>query len=457
MSLQVVVLAAGQGKRMYSSLPKVLHRIAGKPLLGHVLDTARNLSPNKLVVVYGHGGDAVRAEFAGQNDLAWALQAEQLGTGHAVRQAMPHIQGGITLILYGDVPLTSKATLERLLDAAQQGSALGLLTDFLSDPSGYGRIVRDASQRVQRIVEQKDATESERTIQEINTGMMAVPTERLDGWLNELRCDNAQGEYYLTDIIALAVRDGLVINAVQPDAHWEAEGINNKMQLAQLERIYQQGRANALLLGGVTLADPSRIDVRGQLQHGQDVEIDVNCIFEGQVILGNNVRIGAHCVLKNVRVADDVVIHPFCHLEDAVVGAGSLIGPYARLRPGAQLAEKVHVGNFVEIKKAQVGVGSKVNHLTYIGDAQIGSGVNVGAGSITCNYDGVNKFRTVIGDNAFIGSNTCMVAPVEIGAGATTGAGSVITKNAPAGELTLSRAKQTTIAGWLRPVKQHKG
>ncbi len=454
MSLQIVVLAAGQGKRMYSNLPKVLHQIAGKPLLGHVLDTARGLSPDKLVVVYGHGGEQVRAAFVGQDDLAWAHQAEQLGTGHAVRQAMPHVQGGVTLILYGDVPLTRKATLEKLLAATRHCTAVGLLTDYLPDPTGYGRIVRNGVHQVVRIVEQKDASEAERAINEINTGMMAVPTARLDAWLNELKNDNAQGEYYLTDIIALAVRDGLAVNAVQPDAHWEAEGINNKLQLAQLERIYQQNVARALLTAGVTLADPARIDVRGELRHGKDVRIDVNCVFEGVVELGDNVSVGANCVLKNVRIADNAVIHPFCHLEYAEVGACSLIGPYARLRPGAQLAENVHVGNFVEIKKAQVGVGSKVNHLTYIGDASIGSGVNVGAGTITCNYDGVNKFRTVIDDNAFIGSNTCLVAPVEIGAGATTGAGSVITKSVPAGELSLSRAKQTTVAGWQRPRKK---
>ncbi|MBS1157418.1 MAG: glmU [Proteobacteria bacterium] len=454
MSLQIVVLAAGQGKRMFSSLPKVLHRIAGKPLLGHVLDTARSLSPDKLVVVFGHGGDQVLAAFAGEEDLAWAHQAEQLGTGHAVRQAMPHVQGGVTLILYGDVPLTRKETLERLLAATNHCAAVGLLTDYLPDPAGYGRIVRDGANRVVRIVEQKDATAAEQAINEINTGMMAVPTARLDAWLNELRNDNAQGEYYLTDIVALAVRDGLAVNAVQPQAHWEAEGINNKLQLAQLERIYQQNAARSLLVAGVTLADPARLDVRGQLVHGQDVSIDVNCIFEGVVELGNNVTVGANCVLKNVKVADNVTIHPFCHLEDAQIGAGGVIGPYARLRPGAQLAENVHVGNFVEIKKSEIGTGSKVNHLTYVGDASVGSGVNVGAGTITCNYDGVNKFRTVIGDNAFIGSNTCLVAPVEVGAGATTGAGSVITKNAPAGELSVSRAKQMIVPGWCRPLKK---
>jgi bifunctional UDP-N-acetylglucosamine pyrophosphorylase/glucosamine-1-phosphate N-acetyltransferase len=369
---------------------------------------------------------------------------------------MPHVQGGVTLILYGDVPLTRRETLERLLAATEHCSALGLLTDFLPDPTGYGRIVRDAAHKVVRIVEHKDATEAERAIDEINTGMMAVPTARLESWLAELRNDNAQGEYYLTDIIALAVRDGVAVNAVQPAAHWEAEGINNKLQLAQLERIHQQNIAQQLLQAGVTLADPARLDVRGVLQHGQDVCIDVNCVFEGEVVLGDNVSIGANCILKNVRIADGAVIHPFCHLEDAEVGADSRIGPYARLRPGAQLAESVHVGNFVEIKKSTVGIGSKVNHLSYVGDATIGAGVNIGAGTITCNYDGVNKFRTVIGDHAFIGSNTCLVAPVEVGVGATTGAGSVITKSAPADKLTLTRAKQLTFDGWKRPVKQAK-
>lgn len=454
MSLQVVVLAAGQGKRMYSKLPKVLHRIAGKPLLSHVLDTARGLSPDQLVVIYGHGGDQVMQAFAGQNDITWAHQAEQLGTGHAVRQAMPHIQGGVTLILYGDVPLTKKETLERLLSATAHCTAVGLLTDYLPEPAGYGRIVRDANHAVCSIVEHKDASEAERAINEINTGMMAVPTARLEDWLNELRNDNVQGEYYLTDIIALAVRDGLAVNAVQPDAHWEAEGINNKVQLAQLERIFQRNAAQVMLEKGVTLADPERIDVRGHVTYGQDLQIDVNCIFEGSVALGSNVSIGAHCVLKNVRVGNNVIIHPFCHVEDAQIGDGGLIGPYARLRPGATLAENVHVGNFVEIKKSNIGVGSKINHLTYVGDASIGCGVNVGAGTITCNYDGVNKSRTVIGDHAFIGSNTCLVAPVIIGEGATTGAGSVITKNAPPAELTVSRARQLTIPGWSRPKKK---
>ncbi|QKJ66358.1 bifunctional UDP-N-acetylglucosamine diphosphorylase/glucosamine-1-phosphate N-acetyltransferase GlmU [Deefgea piscis] len=451
-ALNVVILAAGQGKRMYSSLPKVLHRLAGKPLVQHVIDTARQLQPQKMVIVYGHGGEQVQKQLADQTDLAWACQAEQLGTGHALAQAVPQCVGGITLMLYGDVPLTRLATIEALLAASADGK-VGVLTDILDDATGYGRIVRNAAGQVTCIVEQKDCSVEQAKITEMNTGILALPTARLAGWLSELKNDNAQGEYYATDLIALAVRDGVEIATVQPLDHWEAEGINNKLQLASLERIYQGENAKALLTAGVGLADPARIDVRGTLTHGQDVFIDVNCIFEGRVVLGQGVSIGAHCVLKNVTIADGAVIHPFCHLEDAVVGAGSLIGPYARLRPGAQLAAQVHIGNFVEIKKSSVELGSKINHLSYIGDAQIGAGVNVGAGTITCNYDGVNKFTTVIEDNVFIGSNNCLVAPVTIGAGATTGAGSVISKNAPAGELTIARAKQLTLSAWQRPKK----
>ncbi|WP_043647614.1 bifunctional UDP-N-acetylglucosamine diphosphorylase/glucosamine-1-phosphate N-acetyltransferase GlmU [Chitinilyticum litopenaei] len=455
MSLDVVILAAGRGTRMYSSLPKVLHRIAGKPLLGHVIDTARQLAPRQLTVVYGFGGEAVLQEFAGQNDLAWALQAEQLGTGHALAQALPHVQGDTTLMLYGDVPLTRLTTLKALL-AAVDGGKLGILTDVLDDATGYGRIVRNAEGRVTHIVEQKDATPEEAAIREMNTGILALPTAKLAGWLAELKNDNAQGEYYATDLIALAVRDGIEIATVHPQDHWEAEGVNNKLQLATLERIHQHNQAVALMKAGITLRDLSRFDLRGILTHGMDVSIDVNCVFEGEVTLGNNVQIGANCVLKNVMIADNAIIHPFCHLEDASVGAGSLIGPYARLRPGAELADGVHIGNFVEVKKASVGSGSKVNHLSYIGDATIGSGSNIGAGTITCNYDGVNKFRTVIGNDVFVGSNNCLVAPVTLGDGATTGAGSVISKDAPAGQLTVARAKQVTLANWQRPVKQDK-
>ncbi|WP_027468215.1 bifunctional UDP-N-acetylglucosamine diphosphorylase/glucosamine-1-phosphate N-acetyltransferase GlmU [Deefgea rivuli] len=450
--LNVVILAAGQGKRMYSSLPKVLHRLAGKPLVQHVIDTARQLQPQKMVIVYGHGGEQVQQELAAQTDLTWAHQAQQLGTGHALAQAIPQCVGGITLMLYGDVPLTRLATIQALLAASSDGK-LGILTDILDDATGYGRIVRNAAGEVTSIVEQKDCTREQAQIGEMNTGILALPTARVAGWLSELKNDNAQGEYYATDLIALAVRDGVEIATVQPQDHWEAEGINNKLQLAGLERIHQAEIAKALLTAGVGLADPARIDVRGTLKHGQDVLIDVNCVFEGDVVLGKGVTIGANCVLKNVTIADGAVIHPFCHLEDAIVGAGSLIGPYARLRPGAELAEQVHVGNFVEVKKSIVGVGSKVNHLSYIGDTKIGAGVNVGAGTITCNYDGVNKFITVIEDDVRIGSNNCLVAPVTIGAGATTGAGSVITQDAPAGELTIARAKQLTLTGWARPSK----
>ncbi|QZA77660.1 bifunctional UDP-N-acetylglucosamine diphosphorylase/glucosamine-1-phosphate N-acetyltransferase GlmU [Deefgea tanakiae] len=451
-ALNVVILAAGQGKRMYSSLPKVLHRLAGKPLVQHVIDTARQLQPQKMVIVYGHGGEQVQKQLEAQADLAWAHQAEQLGTGHALAQAIPQCVGGITLMLYGDVPLTRLATIQSLLEASA-GDKLGILTDILEDATGYGRIVRDAAGKVTCIVEQKDCTREQAQIGEMNTGILALPTARVAGWLSELKNDNAQGEYYATDLIALAVRDGVEIATVQPQDHWEAEGINNKLQLAGLERIHQAEIAKSLLTAGVGLADPARIDVRGTLKHGQDVLIDVNCVFEGDVVLGKGVTIGANCVLKNVTIADGAVIHPFCHLEDAVVGAGSLIGPYARLRPGAELAEQVHIGNFVEVKKSTVGVGSKVNHLSYIGDAKIGTGVNVGAGTITCNYDGVNKFTTVIEDNVRIGSNNSLVAPVTIGAGATTGAGSVITKDAPANALTIARAKQLTLSGWQRPTK----
>ncbi|WP_211227542.1 bifunctional UDP-N-acetylglucosamine diphosphorylase/glucosamine-1-phosphate N-acetyltransferase GlmU [Chitinibacter tainanensis] len=450
--LNVVILAAGKGTRMYSSLPKVLHSLAGKPLVQHVIDTARGLDPAQLVVVYGFGGEQLQNALAGQN-LGFALQAEQLGTGHALAQAVPQLQGDVTLMLYGDVPLTRLQTLQQLL-AASQGGKLGILTDILDDATGYGRIVRNGAGQVTHIVEQKDCTPDEAAIKEMNTGIMALPTAKLAGWLSELKNDNAQGEYYATDLIALAVRDGIEIATVHPAAHWEAEGVNNKLQLAALERIHQQELAKQLLTAGVGLADPARIDIRGEVLHAQDVYIDVNCVFEGRVELGQGVRIGANCYLKNVSIAAGAVIHPFCHLEEATVGAGSLIGPYARLRPGAELAAEVHIGNFVEVKKSTIAQGSKVNHLSYIGDTTMGAGVNVGAGTITANYDGVNKFRTVIEDEVRIGSNNVLVAPITIGAQATTAAGSVITKDAPAGQLTVARAKQVSIANWQRPTKK---
>lgn len=450
--LSIVVLAAGKGKRMYSSLPKVLHPIGGRPMLARVLDTARTLSPSRLVVVYGHGGEAVRAALP-DADIVWAEQAEQLGTGHALKMALPALpETGRTLVLYGDVPLIEASTLEALVAAA--GDEAALLTDVLDNPTGYGRIVRSADGAISAIVEDKDCTPDERAIREINTGMLVLPSARLAGWLAELRNGNAQGEYYLTDVVALAVRDGLTVHGVQVPASWQAAGVNNKVQLAELERILQQNQAHALLEAGVTLADPARIDIRGRLEHGRDVSIDINCVFEGDVVLEEGVSIGANCVLKNVHVAAHARIAPFSHLEDAKVGPACRIGPYARLRPGARLAEGVHVGNFVEIKKSEIGAGSKVNHLTYIGDASIGSHVNVGAGTVTCNYDGVNKFRTLIGDGVFVGSGSMLVAPVTLEAGATIAAGSVITKTAPADALTVARARQTSIVGWKRPVKK---
>ena len=450
-SLSVVILAAGKGKRMYSALPKVLHPIGGQPMLARVIATARQLQPAKIVVVYGHGGEQVREQIQ-DPDIAWALQAEQLGTGHALKMALPYLpKVGRTLVLYGDVPLTTLATLQQLLAVAEQGMAL--LVDVLPDASGYGRIVRNEVGEIVAIVEDKDCSAAQKAIREINTGMLVLPNARLDGWLGALKNGNAQGEYYLTDVIGLAVTDGLAVPGVTVAASWEAAGVNNKWQLAELERQLQLNQARALLTAGVTLADPARIDVRGELQHGQDVSIDVGCVFEGQVSLGDNVQIGAYCVLKNVTVAAGSRIAPYSHLEDAVVGEGCRIGPYARLRPGARLAAHVHVGNFVEIKKSNIGIGSKVNHLSYIGDADIGSKVNIGAGSVTCNYDGVNKYRTLIGDGVFVGSGTLMVAPVTLEEGATIGAGSVLTKTAPAGQLTVARAKQLTVPGWQRPQK----
>ncbi|NHC06470.1 bifunctional UDP-N-acetylglucosamine diphosphorylase/glucosamine-1-phosphate N-acetyltransferase GlmU [Azonexus fungiphilus] len=452
--MNIVILAAGQGKRMHSNLPKVLHPVAGKPLAGHVIDTARQLAPEKLIVVHGHGGDVVRATLAAP-DICWAEQAQQLGTGHALAQALPQLASSAqTLVLYGDVPLTTPATLQRLLHAGRD--ALAILTVDLADPTGYGRIVRNERGEVCRIVEQKDASEAEKAIREVNTGIMAIPTARLADWLGRLKNDNAQGEYYLTDIVALAVAEGLPVRTAQPDGEWEVLGVNSKVQLAELERQHQRNIAAGLLVAGVRLADPARIDVRGELRHGRDVAIDVGCVFEGVVELGDAVEIGPYCVLRNVRVGAGTRIAAFCHCEDAVIGADGVIGPYARLRPGAELGPEVHVGNFVEIKNSRIGAQSKANHLAYIGDAEIGQRVNVGAGTITCNYDGVNKHKTVIEDDAFIGSDTQLVAPVTVGRGATLGAGTTLTKNAPADALTVTRVKQTTLVGWQRPRKGGK-
>ena len=452
MALGVVILAAGQGTRMKSSLPKVLHTLADRPLLQHVIDTARTLDPEKIVVVYGHGGEQVRASITDE-DLIWTEQAEQLGTGHAVQQAIPHLDGlDQVLVLYGDVPLTRRETLQDLLDAA--GNGFGLLTVELDDPTGYGRVERDADGRVMRIVEQKDAKPGQLAIREINTGIMVIPESRLHDWLGQLENNNAQGEYYLTDVLSMAVIEGMPIAVSQPDDLMEAEGVNNKRQLAALERAWQRRVADSLMDAGLTLRDPNRFDLRGSLSHGRDCVIDVNVIVEGEVTLGDNVQVGANTVLRNVRIADNVTIRENCVLEEALVGEDSQIGPFSRLRPGAELVGAAHVGNFVEIKKSVIGQGSKVNHLTYVGDSEIGSGVNIGAGTITCNYDGANKHKTIIGDDAFIGSNTALVAPVEVGRGATIGAGSTISKDAPQDQLTVTRAKQLTVPSWVRPSKK---
>jgi bifunctional UDP-N-acetylglucosamine pyrophosphorylase / glucosamine-1-phosphate N-acetyltransferase len=452
--MNIVILAAGMGKRMQSALPKVLHPLAGKPLLSHVIDTARALSPTKLCIIYGHGGEAVPQSLT-SSDINFAKQEPQLGTGHAVMQAIPYLQDDVpTLILYGDVPLTTRHSLQELLDRAGH-EKLAVLTVELENPTGYGRIVRQHGNIV-GIVEQKDASEAERAIREVNTGIMVAPTVQLKKWLATLSNDNAQREYYLTDIVARAVADGVAVVSAQPGAVWETLGVNSKVQLAELERIHQRTIADALLEQGVTLADPARIDVRGTLSCGRDVEIDVNCIFEGEVTLEDGVKIGAHCVIRNARIAKGASIKPFCHIEEAIVGAASVIGPYARLRPGTELAEDVHIGNFVEVKNSQIAAHSKANHLAYVGDATVGSRVNIGAGTITCNYDGANKFRTIIEDDAFIGSDTQLVAPVRVGKGATLGAGTTLTKDAPEGKLTVSRARQITIDSWKRPVKVKK-
>jgi len=453
--LNIVILAAGLGKRMHSTLPKVLHPLAGRPLLSHVLDTARALVPEKICVVYGHGGETVPQTIADKK-LIWVKQEPQLGTGHALMQT-PHLdKKGVTLVLYGDVPLTKVETLKGLITTAA-AKYLALLTLELDEPSGYGRIVRSSGGgKITAIVEEKDASKAQRQIREINTGIMAIPNQYLHNWLPRLENRNAQKEYYLTDIVALAVKDGVKVEAAQPDHAWEILGINSKAQLAALERIHQHESASRLLEQGVTLADPARIDIRGQLACGSDVTIDINCIFEGLVHLGNDVRVGAHSVLKNVKVAAGTVIAPFSLIEDAEIGKNCRIGPYARIRPGTRLASEVHIGNFVEVKNSSLAAGSKANHLSYIGDAVVGKNVNIGAGTITCNYDGANKHQTIIEDNVFIGSDTQLIAPVTVAKGATIGAGSTITKNTPPESLTLSRAKQMSIAGWKRPVKKTK-
>lgn len=452
--LQVVILAAGKGTRMKSALPKVLHPLAGKPLLGHVMDTARALGAARIVTVYGHGGSAVPEAFA-DSGSRFVLQEPQLGTGHAVRQALPELSpDGLTLVLYGDVPLTRPETLASVVRGA--GDGLCVLTVTMDDPTGYGRIVRDAGGNVLRIVEEKDADAAIRAVREVNTGILCAPSARLAHWLSQLTNHNAQGEYYLTDVIGLAVAEGVAIRTCEPEREWEVLGVNSRAQLADLERIRQRETAAALMAAGVTLADPARIDVRGTLQCGEDVHIDVGCVFEGDVSIGPGARIGPYCVIRDSRIAAGARLAAYSHLEGAEVGEAARIGPYARLRPGAALARDVHVGNFVEIKASTLGEASKANHLAYIGDAEIGRNVNVGAGTITCNYDGANKHRTVIEDDAFIGSDTQLVAPVRVGRGATLGAGTTLTRDAPEGQLTVSRAKQVSVPGWKRPVKDRK-
>ncbi len=454
--LGVVILAAGEGTRMRSRYPKVLHRLAGKSLLGRVIESALQLDPARVVVVYGHAGEQVR-QAIGNPALFWVEQVERLGTGHAVQLALPALaEMDRILVLYGDVPLVCERTLHALI-AAQCDEDLALLTVELEDPHGYGRIVRDQHDHVAAIVEQKDANPIQLSIREVNTGILAASGRALARWLGEIDNNNAQREYYLTDIVALAVRDGVQVHAIQPESSCEVAGINDREQLAALERRYQQQQASALMRAGVTLRDPARFDLRGELQHGVDVEIDVNVILEGRVVLGDGVRIAANCVIRDSEIEAGAEILAHSLIEEAVVGRGARVGPFARLRPQTRLAERVHVGNFVEVKNSTIGPASKVNHLSYIGDSEIGARVNVGAGTITCNYDGANKHRTVIGDDAFIGSDSQLVAPVTVGSGATIGAGSTITRDVPEGELTLCRAsEQRTVLGWQRPVKRRE-
>jgi bifunctional UDP-N-acetylglucosamine pyrophosphorylase/glucosamine-1-phosphate N-acetyltransferase len=452
--LNIVILAAGKGTRMQSVKPKVLHQLAAKTLLQHVHDCAKTLNPEKIIGVYGYGGDVVPEAMRNENML-WVEQKEQLGTGHAVKQVLPHLdEEGTTLILLGDVPLISAEACKQLLAETQD---LGLLTVKKQDPTGYGRIVRGSNQHVMAIVEHKDASQHQLQINEVNTGIIAIRNEKLKRWVNSLSNANAQKEYYLTDIVAMAVSEGLSVASVMVNDESVVEGVNSKMDLAGLERIYQSRLANKLMQQGVTLSDPFRLDVRGELSVGQDVEIDVGCIFEGKVQIADNVKIGAYCVIKNATIGNGTHIAPFTHIDETLIGKNARIGPFARLRPGTTLAAETHVGNFVELKNAQVDVGSKINHLSYVGDSTIGKNVNIGAGTITCNYDGANKFRTVIEDDVFVGSDTQLIAPVTIGKGATIAAGSTITKNAAAEALTICRAKeQKTIVGWKRPQKIKK-
>jgi len=452
--LNIVILAAGKGTRMHSNMPKVLHEVGGKPILAHVIDCAKLLNPAIIIVVYGYGGNVVREKFA-HEDITWVNQAEQLGTGHAVQQAAAYLdKDSLTLILLGDVPLINGQACEKLISSAS--AKLAILSFIRLDPTGYGRIVRNQS-LVKAIVEHKDATQEQRAIHEVNTGIMAMPTMHLIKWLTQIQNNNAQGEYYLTDIVALAVQTGIDVVAEITTDEWSVTGINSKVDLAQIEREHQKRIAQKLLQNGVTIKDPARLDVRGHLSCGRDVEIDVNCVFEGNVTLGDNVKIAANCVIRNAEIAAGTQILTFTHIDDAKIGENNRVGPYARLRPGTNLAADTHIGNFVELKNAQVDNGSKINHLSYIGDTTIGKNVNIGAGTITCNYDGANKFKTIIEDNAFIGSDTQLVAPVTVGKNATIAAGSTITKDAPADALTLCRAReQKTIVSWKRPQKIRK-
>ena len=452
MGLSIIILAAGQGTRMRSDLPKVLQPLAGRPLLGHVLGAAHTLGADDVCVVYGHGGETVPAAFP---DFAarWTLQAEQLGTGHAVQQAMPETPDeNQVLVLFGDVPLLTAATLQKLVKATAP-TAVSVLTVDLDDPKGYGRIVRDGD-NVVGIVEEKDASPEEQAIAEINTGVMVCPGSKLKGWLANLGSDNAQGEYYLTDVIAMAVDDDVEVHGIKADCWVEVMGINDKKQLAEAERALQARLVDELMRQGVGFADPARVDIRGELRCGKDVFIDVNAIFEGDVALGDGVTIEANNLIRGSKLGSGTVVHPNCHIEDTITGENCEIGPFARMRPGVQLANNVKVGNFVEIKKSIIAEGSKINHLSYIGDSEVGSAVNVGAGTITCNYDGANKHKTTIGDGAFIGSGVNLIAPVSVGKGATIGAGSTVTKPAPDNELTIERSKQLTVKGWKRPVKK---
>ena len=454
MSTSVIILAAGKGTRMRSSLPKVLQPLAGRPLLGHVIDTAKKLQAGNIITIYGHGGQLVQDAFAHEN-VQWVEQAEQLGTGHAVKVTLPVLpQDGQSLILSGDVPCISQETLQKLLDASQN-TGIGLVTLTVADATGYGRIVRENG-KIQAIVEHKDASEEQRKIKEFNTGIYAVSNAKLHEWLPKLSNDNAQGEYYLTDIVAMAIADGLEVASVEPERAFEVEGVNDRVQLAALEREFQAYQAKLLMQQGVHLIDPNRFDLRGQLTVGKDVRIDINVIIEGDCELGDNVEIGAGCVIKNTKIASGTKVQPYSVFDSAVVGEDAQIGPFARLRPGAELANDVHIGNFVEVKNTKIGLGSKANHFTYLGDAEVGAGSNIGAGTITCNYDGANKFKTIIGDAAFIGSNSSLVAPVTIGNGATVGAGSTITRDVADHSLAVERSKQFAKENYPRPQKIKK-